>query len=158
MNIIAEQSNSVQSLRERALEAFRLSEENAAALKAEEQAEKDAEDAPRLKAMLLKVLKIDAEPTANRFEIDGLWFAATIRNENSLQIGQSCPSCGDVMWTGSYVWDMESLGRWYQEKSRPCNPCQDAKRRSAPAPTLAEEFLSNLRSLIRREIDESREG
>lgn len=157
MSIIAEQSNSVQSLRERALEAFRISEENAAALKAEEQAEKDAEDAPRLKAMLLKVLGVDANPSANRFEIDGLWFASASRTD-SLHIGQACPSCGDVTWTGSYVWDMESLGRWYQEKPRPCNACQDAKRRSAPAPTLAEEFLSNLRSIIRREIDESREG
>ena len=91
-----------QGLRARAFAALESQVAATAAREEAERREEDQEMGERLKRLLSERLGIDADPTTNRYEVDGITLAAIVgRTASHLLIVHPCPDCGQDLF-GSY--------------------------------------------------------
>ncbi len=108
MTTNTETSTEAASLRERATEAYAQWQEKEEEIKRIEWEAEQADNARHLKSLLMENLDIDAEPTSNEWEADGITF--TYRSGpifgKQLLVAYACPECGQTLLQGPvYRWD-----------------------------------------------------
>lgn len=128
----------MQTLKERALAAFAERERIQAEQAAQAEREAAVKGAARLKALLNKTFGIDADPTENRWTVDGVTFGSISRHSyNMLHVIHLCPDCGEDLYDSQGVWDWASLG--CALKNIETNPKDSLLEHYCPAPAPIEQ-------------------
>ena len=145
------------SLRQRALAAYRTIEAEEQAAAAAQEAEKNARDAECLKATLGRILGIEAEPTSDTIEIEGLIFRLHRHyRDDWLDLMGRCARCNNL-FERSEIKSLEALGKVLASQNKKpglCKQCLYATSQQQRDPSPAEQLVEALRAFIKDAQDE----
>jgi len=139
------------SLRQRALAAYRTIEAEEQAAAAAQEAEKRARDAECLKATLWRILGVEAEPTSDTVEIEGLIFRIHRHYRGDwLNLMGHCARCNDLFHRAA-ITSLETLGKVLASDQEPalCDQCIYATDQQQHDPSPAERLIEALRAFIK---------
>lgn len=145
------------SVRELALDAWRIEQERQAAERRSWEQHRTEREAAALRSLLAARLGLQERPTTGRLEVDGLTFAALWNGQAQaydLVVLSTCPRC-DAPVTSGDIADLVDLGRVIDDLSDGQHICDACRAATIPPGASAEERLYEaLQALLLQEQED----